>query len=194
MKNYGLKEKLQSRLKDIDSADISDLLRAYFYCFYAFGAILLYAGGLLGLLIAAVVSIPLAYLIFSITNKTGDSLSRLFYGGRKPIWTMQEKFRGILDQVMFLKRQKQFPQALQKVNEILNQEPEFAEALFLKAQILWEGYESANGARRFLNMAKEFVPPEEHLYRWIFVYQERINDEVKAQTYLAENNFQKDRR
>ncbi len=194
MKNNGLKEKLRSRLKDIDSTYISDLLRAYCYCLMAFGLPLAVFGGLMGLLIAAVVNIPLAFVISSITGKAGASLGRLFYGGRKPTWTMQEKFQGDVDQVMFLKRQKQFPQALQKVNEILNQEPEFAEALFLKAQILWEGYESANGARRYLDMAKDFVSPEEHLYRWIFGYQERINDEVKAQAYLAENNFQKDRR
>jgi len=188
VKNDGLKEKLRSRLKDIDSADISDLLRAYFYCFYAFGAILLYAGGLLGLLIAAVVSIPLAFLIFSITNKTGNSLSRLFYGGRKPNWTIQEKFQGDLDQVMFLKRQKQYPQALKKVNEILNQAPEFSEALFLKAQILWEGYESANGAKRYLNKAKEFVSPDGYLYRWICSYQDSIADTVETKIIYQREN------
>jgi hypothetical protein len=162
-------------MKDIDSALISDLLKAYLYCLMAFAPILLFSSGLLGLLIAVVVCIPLTFLICGIADKIGNIWSRLFYGGREPAWTLQERFQCDLDQVMFLKRQKQFPQALQKVNEIIKQEPEFAEALFLKAQILWEGYESANGAVRYLTMAKDFVSPDRYLYRWICSYQDTIN-------------------
>ena len=143
------------------------------------------------MLIASVISIPFAFVIDSITDKIGYRWSRLFHGGRKPTWTIQEKFQGDLDQVLYLKRQKQFPQALQKVNEILNQEPEFAEALFLKAQILWEGYESAQGAKRYLNKAKNLVSPEEHLYRWICGYQDSINDAVKIQANTAEGKSPK---
>jgi hypothetical protein len=54
---------------------------------------------------------------------------------------------------------------LVKVNEILSQEPDFSEALFLKAQILWEGYKSAQGAKIYLDKAKDFVSPEEYLYQ-----------------------------
>ena len=188
MKIDGLKETFRSRLKDIDSTTISGLLRPYFISFSTFSIVLsyYYQDSSKGLLIGALISIPLALVIFGITNKTSDTLSRLFYGGRKPIWTIQEKFQSDLDQVVFLKRQKQFPQALKKVNKILNHEPEFAEALFLKAQILWEGYETANGARRYLNMAKDFVSPEGYLYRWICSYHDRINYTVENKNNLKE--------
>jgi hypothetical protein len=178
----GLKETLWIGLKDIDSTTISGLLKPYFYCFSTFSIVLsyYYQDSSKGVLIAALISIPLAFVIFGITDKTGKLLSRIFYAGRKPTWTIQEKFQSDLDQVMFFKRQRQFPQALKKVNEILNQEPEFAEALFLKAQILWEGYETANGARRYLNKAKDTVSPEGYLYRWICSYYNGINEKVKS--------------
>jgi len=78
---------------------------------------------------------------------------------------------------------------LKKVNAILNQESEFAEALFLKAQILWEGYQTATGAIRYLNMAKDFVPQEGHLYHWICSYQDMINHEVKNNKNFKEAKF-----
>jgi tetratricopeptide (TPR) repeat protein len=178
-----LKENLWYLLKNADTDDIAHLLRAYIYIFMAFGILLLFLRGLMGLLIAAVVSIPFAFVVSIITNKAGGALSKTFYGGRKPTWTIQEKFQSTLDQVMFLKRQKQFPQALAKVNEILSQEPDFSEALFLKAQILWEGYKSAQGAKRCLDKAKDFVPPHDHLYSWICNYDEMINDKLNKRSH-----------
>ncbi len=172
------KETLRSRLKDIDRVRISFLLKIYYTCFSAFGTIFYFMIGLTGYLIAAVISVPLALLVESVTDKISHGWGKLFYGGRKPRWTKQEQLQGDIRQVMFLKRQKQFPQALKKVNEILKKEPKFAEALFLKAQILWEGYETANGARRYLNIAKGFAPPKEYLYRWICSYYDGISGNV----------------
>jgi ABC-type transport system involved in multi-copper enzyme maturation permease subunit len=188
VKNEDLKKSPPNMGKDIDIASISYLVRTYLLCFSTFGIILsyYYQNSSKGLLVASVVSIPFTLLIYSITNKTSEKISKLFYAGRKPTWNMQEQLQGDLQQVMFLKRQKQFPQALQKVNEILKQEPEFGEAFFLKAQILWEGYETAHGARRYLNIAKNYAPPKEYLYRWICSYQDRINDELKNKNNLKE--------
>lgn len=186
MKNDELKENLRYMLKNIDTADIAHFLRAYIYIFMAFGILLLFLKGLIGLLIAVFLSIPFALVIFAIDIKTGKVISKAFYGGRKPRWTTREKFSGALDQVMLLKRRKQFPQALKKVTEILNQEPEFSDALFLKAQILWEGYESAQSAKKYLDKAKNFALPEDYLYQWIYSYQKRIDTEIKIKTNSAE--------
>lgn len=181
-----LKEDLRYILKNIDTVDIAHFLRVYLYSLVTFGILLSLLMGLMGLLIAPFVSMIVAFVVFIITSKAGRAFSKTFYGGRKPRWTTQEKFNGALDQVMFLKRQKQFPQALRKVNEILSQEPEFSDAFFLKAQIMWEGYESAQGAKRYLDKAKDFVSPEDYLYHWICSYQERINAELKIKTNSKE--------
>jgi hypothetical protein len=102
VKINSLKENLWYLLKNTDTDDIAHLLRAYCYCFMASGLPLVVFRGLMGLLIAAVVSILFAFVIFIITNKTSDVLSKTFYSGRKPRWTTREKFQGALDQVMFL--------------------------------------------------------------------------------------------
>jgi len=62
----------------------------------------------MGLLITAVISIPLAFLISSITDTTGKTIGRLFYAGKEPRWTIKEKFQSEVDQVMFLKGRSNF--------------------------------------------------------------------------------------
>jgi len=183
MKKDKAKFKLQSPFRDIDRADTAHFLRAFLYSFSAFGVILLIMQGLFGLLIALIVSIPLSFLVCSVADLAGASTARIFYGARKPNWNRQEKFRGDLDQAIFFKRQGQYLKAMQKVNQMLEQETGFAEALFLKAQILWEGYDSANGARRYLGMAKQCASKDATLRRWIIGYQKSINDRLKKHNY-----------
>lgn len=178
MEKAGSKTKRLGRIKEIDSGDLAALLKAYCYCFVSLGVLFLLFGGLKGLLIAVFVSIPLAFFIYLIAGIFGDIASKLFGAGRKPAWTIKERFQGDIEQAMFFKRQQQYHRALKKVNEILKHAPEFAEALFLKAQILWEGYATANGARRYLNMALNLVSPDEHLHHWINSYQNKIDFET----------------
>jgi len=192
MKKAGLKAKRLSRIKDIDSVAHANLLKAYCYCIITLGAPFLLFGGLKGFLIAVFACIPLAIFINLIAGIFADLTGKLFGAGRKPSWTIKERFQSDIEQAMFFKRQQQYYRALKKVDEILNQAPEFAEALFLKAQILWEGYDTANGARRYLNMAVNCVSPEEHLHHWIHSYQNKINFESGERNInLAQGNGQK---
>ena len=182
MKNKNPKINFLNRLKDIDRADMAHFLRAFLYFFSAFGVILLIMKGMFGLLIAMIVSIPLSILVCSVAALAGASTARIFYGGNKPKWNIQDRLQGDLDQVMYFKRQGQYQKAMQKVNQMLEQEPGFTEALFLKAQILWEGYDTASGANRYLDMAKKSAPTG-HLHRWILSYQESVNNRLKKQNY-----------
>ncbi|HPD55930.1 MAG TPA: hypothetical protein PKW17_01705 [Smithellaceae bacterium] len=183
MKKDKAKFKLQSLFRNIDRADIAHFLTAFLYSFSAFGVILLIMQGLFGLLIALIVSIPLSLLVCSVAGLAGASMAKFFYVGRKPNWNRQEKFQGDLDQVIFFKRQGQYLKAMQKVNQMLEQEPGFAEALFLKAQILWEGYASVNGANRYLKMAEKCASKDATLRRCIVGYHKSINDRLKNQNY-----------
>ncbi|MFA5321451.1 MAG: hypothetical protein WC373_02160 [Smithella sp.] len=192
MKNAQPRAKHLHRIKEIDSASLASFLKAHCYCIIALSVPAMLIGGLMGLLIAVLLSIPLAVLVYLIARKIGDFAGRLFGVGRKPAWTIKERFQGEIEQAMFFKRQQQYYRALKKVNGILKQAPEFAEALFLKAQILWEGYNTANGAKRYLDMASKCVLAQEHLHCWIKSYQEKIDYESAAQhTNQEQKKYQK---
>ena len=189
MKNAKPQAKHLNRIKEIDSASLASFLKAYCYCLMALSVPAMLIGDWMGLLIAVLLSIPLAVLVCLIAGKIGDFAGRLFGAGRRPEWTIKERFQGEIEQAMFFKRQQQYYRALKKVDEILTQAPEFAEALFLKAQILWEGYNTANGARRYLDMAANCVSPQEHLHRWIRGYRERIDLESNARDALKMTEY-----
>jgi len=62
---------------------------------------------------------------------------------------------------------KEYDQALKAVNNILNRDPEFSEALFIKAQILWEGFKNSAAAKGNLKKIIEIKKDKnEPFYRW----------------------------
>jgi tetratricopeptide (TPR) repeat protein len=70
--------------------------------------------------------------------------------------------RSVLDKIRFLKTKRNFDKALTLVNDLLDQDPNFAEALYLKAHVLWEGFKNPWGAescfRRVLELTKDSEP------------------------------------
>ena len=60
-----------------------------------------------------------------------------------------------------------FDDALLTIEEVLARDPDFVEALLLKAQILWEGFEDAKAARRCLFKILVVEPDETAVFhRW----------------------------
>ena len=58
--------------------------------------------------------------------------------------TREERFSCEINKIKYSKREGRFDQALQMVNNLLHQYPDFPEAMLLKAQILWVGYGKAD--------------------------------------------------
>jgi hypothetical protein len=62
---------------------------------------------------------------------------------------------------------KKYDQALKTVNNILKRDPEFTEALFIKAQILWDGFENSAAAKANLKKITEIkIDKDESIHRW----------------------------
>ena len=74
----------------------------------------------------------------------------------------------------FSKGRKQFREALIIVNEILEKYPNFPEALLLKAQIVWEGYDNKELALRNLDMVMELVRDDAPIHRWALNYYHEV--------------------
>jgi tetratricopeptide (TPR) repeat protein len=105
-----------------------------------------------------------------VINAIGERGVNRLYGFKRDDLTTQERFVGDLDKVRFHKREKDFDRALLLVNKLLVKEPEFLEALFLKGQILWEGFENREAAKNYLEKVIQMVEEDEPLYRWASTY------------------------
>ena len=144
--------------KDVNSADVALTFRntlwalpylavlGIFWGFLVGGSL----GALAGLLAAAVASAVIGPATTIFTGIVGGGAVNLFYGlGRKTIG-LREQLAGDLNVARHHKLCGRFEEAWIKIEGILAEDPEFPEALFLKAQILWDGFGDAEGARQCL--------------------------------------------
>jgi tetratricopeptide (TPR) repeat protein len=73
------------------------------------------------------------------------------------------------------KGHRQYADALAIVDRVLEKSPNFPEALFLKAQILWEKHRDSKAAEVYLRKVLQVVPQGDALYRLAVTYQDEIN-------------------
>jgi len=102
-----------------------------------------------------------------VLDKFSGGTSSLIYGGGNGTWSKREQLGGDLNTVKYYKMRKEYDQAFKTVNNILNKDPEFSEALLIKAQILWEGFKNSAAAKGNLKKIIEIKKDkDEPFYRW----------------------------
>jgi hypothetical protein len=162
-------------MKNVDSAARAHFLKSCMLPFpYLFigGIICGYAlrgtlGALLGVLVAVFLSLIVGAITVFITDTAGESASGLLYGKGRSTFSLRERLEGDLQQVRYHKMNNRFSEALELVDGALAQDPNFPDALLLKAQILWEGFKNSTGAKGCLDQVIKAVPDEdEPLHRW----------------------------
>jgi tetratricopeptide (TPR) repeat protein len=138
-----------------------------------------FSGALAGLAAAAAISVLLgsATSIFIRTpgGGTGNTLSvpaRNTMGVRKQL-------PSDLNVVRYHKLCHRFDDALITIEEVLAKDPDFVEALLLKAQILWEGFADGQAARGCLLKILAAEPDEKAVFhRWALnFYEDMTNGE-----------------
>ena len=127
----------------------------------------------------------LAWLVFSplaagLSSRIGERSVDLLYGLGQRRLLLKQRLAGELDKIRYSKRQKEFDKALSQVNDVLAREPDFPEALFLKAQILCEGFGNVAAAERHLEKVMQLVNEKEPLHQWVLSYR-RLEGEHMAQ-------------
>lgn len=156
------------RLKDIDSVTRTYFIRVSCWLLFPVLFITVFIPVSFKIKIAIVLlGTPLAAIIVMIiTGFVGGSVGMLYGGGRGRV-TLQEQLEGDLTKARVSKTEKRFADALAMVESVLAQDPEFPDALLLKAQILWEGFADSPAARstvmRILHLEKDKATP---VYRW----------------------------
>jgi hypothetical protein len=168
-------------LKDVDSALRSRFLQIASWVFPSTGfvtfliawvKISFIAGIMIGIFSGALSSV----IALVVVEFLGSSSVNLLYGRRRPRYSDYEKFEGGLNQARLQKSKKEYHKALVLANDILKNAPELPEALYLKAQILWEGYHKAADSKILLEKVLEILPNKEDTYhRW----SQTLMDEIK---------------
>jgi len=167
-------DKKKKPLKDVDSVAVSLFVKNFAWLFPFLGILGLVAGwrGLVaggiwgGVGLAFVASIVASLLTMFVSDRLGRTAGML-YGGRRPIWTLRQQLACDVLEVRNKKKRQEYGPALQKVNQILGKDPEFPEALMLKAQILYDGFGNPAGAKPYLKKIIEGkTDKDDKIYRW----------------------------
>lgn len=175
--------------KEKDIAARTHFLRIFIKLFVAFALPFMLIGGLwLGLVIDTAVSLVLTVIAVLFLDRLSGIPAALF-GLRKPIISIREQTAGTLKAVKVLKMNKDYKKALDMVNSILEKDPDFYEAMVVKAQILSEGFENREGAKKYLKIVMENTDKTENLHSWAVSLSDQINSdcgESKSESTIVE--------
>jgi hypothetical protein len=174
MKNIDTKFKMP--LKNVDTAKRASSLNTFMKVFPFLAILGLVLGGVLGLLIAFAISIFAAMTSEWLSGFIGGSAHLLYGVGRRTI-SLREQLSGTMSIARNHKMNKRFGQALLSVEEVIAKDPDYCEALLLKAQILWEGFEDAVEAKVCLEkiMGSE-IDKNNPIYRWASTLFEELTE------------------
>ena len=174
----GLTMGSQYQLKDVDSARQAILLNNFMRTFPVFAVLGLLIGGLQGFLTATAISALVSFCAELFSNIIGGGTVNTLYGFGRRTATLREQLAGDLSQVRYHKMNQNLDKALLKVDTILARDPNHPEALFLKAQLLWDGYEDYAAARECLVRIIKVEPDKNAVFnRWAFSFYRKISKE-----------------
>lgn len=179
-----LYKEIRRNMKDGDRTEIYRFMMIWAFSFGVFLTIEVFTG-MVPLLFLIFAPPIMAVIVMVILAKAGDSISRSFYRGRKAAWSNKERLAGDLEKIRFSKRQGRFNEALVLANDILKHLPHDPEALFLKAQILCEGFGYGESAKKCLEIIITEVPASEPVHRWASSYYKGIISEGVARDIEA---------
>lgn len=125
--------------------------------------------GIAGITVGIVLGTTLTALGLTIMRHSAGIFG-LLAGERSACYTMREQLESDMQQARYQKVNKDFDLTLRKVNTILQKDPEYPEypeALFLKAQIVWEGFGNRASAVSNLKAIHSIVKDRNStIYRW----------------------------
>lgn len=136
-------------------------------------------GAIKGFFLCAIVSLFASFLTMIISDKLSE-IAIFLYKGPKAKWSVKEQLEGSLNQVRYHKMNKRFDRALLTIEDVLAKEPNFPNALFLKASILWEGFSDADEAKRCLGTIINTTSKSDNFYHWASsLYSDIVKEEKK---------------
>ena len=124
--------------------------------------------------IISLLSIPFCILYAYTVEKLGSGLGGVLSGWSSRKISRRDQFSADLEKAGYSKREGRLEEALEIMNAVLNNEENLPDALFLKAQILWEGFGRSVESKRLFRRVMKLVSTEDRLYRWSSHYCDEI--------------------
>jgi len=148
-------------------------------------------GGLQGVLYGLTVSVLAVFAVELLSGGIGNGSVNILYGTGRLDRTMRDQFIGTLSQARFHKMSQRHDLALGCVDEVLAAAPNYIEALFLKAQIVWEGYQDSAAAKKcLLHLIKVEPDKEAPFHRWaVSLYKEIATSVCEQRHYEIFMNY-----
>jgi len=130
------------------------------------------------LLMIFILCIPLAVAATLIVEKAGSGIGSLLTSSFKSPGQKNDEFIADLEKARHSKAIGRYDEALDLIEGVVKSTPEWPDALFLKAQIQWEGFENATDSKRCLVKVMQLVGYDETLHTWASNYFDLV---VKAE-------------
>jgi tetratricopeptide (TPR) repeat protein len=124
--------------------------------------------------ILSLCAIPLSILYVYTVEKVGSGLGGIFTGWTTRKIPPREQLSADLAKARYSKGIGQFKEALSIINEVLEKDPDYPDALYLKAHILWEGFNNSAGALQALKRVMELVRDSEPIHTWALNYYDEV--------------------
>ena len=145
-------------------------------------------GGLQGVLYGLPATVIAAFAVEFLCGGIGNGSVNILYGTGRLDRTMRDQFIGTISQARFHKMSQRYDLALGCIDEVLAAAPNYTEALFLKAQILWEGYQDGAAAKKCLIHVIKVEPDKEvPFHRWSLALYKEIAGHGRSQNKLILN-------
>ena len=180
--------------KEFDRSIIIRAISFYLICVGVLLVICIFTGAKLltykHLIVFSLCAIPLSILYTCIVEKLGNALGGIFTGWTSKKISPREQFSADLEKARHSKRKNRFDEALNIINGVLDRDKDFPDALYLKAQILWEGFGSSVESKNCFRRVMLLVSPGDPLYRWSSDYIDKImeKDKMSADEFMSKGS------
>jgi tetratricopeptide (TPR) repeat protein len=171
------------KIKRKREIDLSQVIRPIKFFITIFGALLIIclATGAKVLtfkhvIIFSICSIPLCILFAYSVEKLGSGLGGILSGWTTGNISPRERLSADLEKARYSKSKGEFEEAFSIINGVIDKDPDFPDALYLKGQILWEGFENGEEAIRCFRKVMGLLQNTEPLHRWASSYYYKIKE------------------
>ena len=135
------------------------------------------SGAWVGLVAAILVSAMVGFAKSIPDGAPVKSAVNTLYGLGRQTMGNRKRPAGDLNVVRYHKLCNRFDQALLALEEVLAREPDFPEALFLQAQVLWEGFDDREGAKCSLMRIMKMESDEKAVFRrWALNFYRELSE------------------
>jgi tetratricopeptide (TPR) repeat protein len=178
--------------REIDKAFIIRAVICFLLCNFALLTIYVFTGGSLftskHLIIFSLCTIPLSILYAHTVERLGSIFGGILWTSKKV--SPREQLSADLAKARHSKGKSEFEDALNTINNVLEKDPDFPDALYLKAQILWEGYGRSVESKNLFRRVMQLVSADEPLHVWSSDYIDKITlkDKITIAEFMSDED------